>query len=34
MIFRFSSVKVIRETTHIEASLLTAYLNIFLFISE
>ena len=29
MIFRFSSVKVIRETTRIGASLLSAYLNIF-----
>ena len=29
MIFRFSSVKVIRETTHIGAFLLSAYLNIF-----
>ena len=34
MIFRFSSVKVIRETTHIEATFLTTYFNIFLFISE
>ena len=34
MIFRFSSVEVIGEITHIGASLHSAYLNIFLFFSE
>ena len=34
MIFKFSSVKVFGEITHIGASLHNAYLNIFLFFSE
>ena len=34
MIFKFSSFKVIRGTTHIGASLFSAYLQYFLFISE